>query len=458
MRLDKLCPTNRHTTTAGLSQAPVKYQNLGGPRSSLVAERGLDNWTEFLWRPRSSRLQLHRVVDSIGHPVLNNLVERNDQPPGHIGGGDTKHARTGVDNGESPGASVAVGLLVGSDERLALIVLYEIGGDVGILIVEGATVNEEVEDGRKDDKSLVRNTLLIKKVHQACHPPIVVANSVQVLVEVVVLAVHASVRHVIVVRVALWKAPGVVSGTSKVSQPHALVVVGGVVYEVLENIGLVKSPISFELLLGDDVLKAQFSVELLLTIILLNFGFEESGLPLQIAVIHVGGGGVLLDLVHHAENLGNARLVAVAVGFGKLLDGHGIGTAVIGAVALGRHGSSGVGGRDIDTTKALFRLVDPCVVRLCPFVGLLLFLVALVEVHDQAMGVRALLERPEILTKTLHQDEDDVLDLDVAISKRLLEGRQDVVVEVGDLQRVVHGVVVGILLRKSYLRALVVGD
>lgn len=72
--------------------------------------------------------------------------------------------------------------------------------------------------------------------------------------------------------------------------------------------------------------------------------------------------------------------------------------------------------------------------------------------------MRALLKRPEVLSQTLHEDEYNVLDLDIAIAKRLLQCGENIVVEVGNLQRVGNGVVVRILLVNRNLRALVVAD
>lgn len=158
---------------------------------------------------------------------------------------------------------------------------------MGVLLVEGTAVDEEVEDGwedrdgggvgvvldsrevgvsegqadsvvgdelvlvcallasavvlervtvitSEDDKGLVGDALVVEEVHQAGHPTIVPAKGVQVPVEVVVHLVHAGVRNVIVVRSALGKTPSVVSSAGEVSQPHALVVGGRVGDEVLE--------------------------------------------------------------------------------------------------------------------------------------------------------------------------------------------------------------------------------
>lgn len=415
---------------------PLRYgYGFGNPLCSLVAKSRLCSCDEFFWRPRRYRLQLHGIIDSIGDTVLNDLVERNDQAPVNIGRCDTEHTSTRVDNRESPGASVTIGLLVGSDKRLTLIIVDQIGSDVGIVLVEGAAVDEKVEDGwqdgdgggvgvvldsgevgvsegqadtvvgdelvlvcallasiilegvtvvtGEDDECLIGDALFVEKVHQASHPAIVVADSVHVPVEVVVLLVHTSVRHVIVVGITFRQAPCVVGGASEVRQPHALVVGGGVGDELLEvghkdglgvgevidllvkNVGLVVAPVILELLLGDDVLESQLGIELLLAIVLLNFGFEEGSLPLQVAEVGVGRRDVLLDLVEHAQNLRNARLVAVGIGFGELLNGHGVGTTVIGAVALGRHGGGSVSGSDVDTTETLLSLVVPCVVGGC---------------------------------------------------------------------------------------------
>lgn len=374
--------------------------------------------------------------------------------------------------------------------------IADVGALISALLVKVLVEAMAVIAG-KDDKSLVGNTRLLEKVHKLSHPTVVIPDSVDVLVKVAMpLVVHVSMGQVVLVREILGCIPGMVGRARKVRHPHALVVGGGVGDElaevrhkdrlgvgkvvdlVVKNVRLIEAPILLKLSPGDDVLEAKLGIKLFLSVVLLHLGLKESGLPLQISEIVIVRGNVFLGAVEEIEDLGDTRLVGVGVGFVKLLDGHGIRTAVVGAVTLGGHCGGGVAADDVDATISFLGRVVP--LELGGLVGLAirvgeahglssepldvrrqlrqalvdsLSVLLVAGVQDEVVDVRALLEGPEFLSQTLHEDKHDVLDLDRPIAKSLLQSGENFGIKVGDLQRIVDRVVIRAMLPD--VRALV---
>ncbi|KAJ6441249.1 hypothetical protein O9K51_07045 [Purpureocillium lavendulum] len=351
-----------------------------------------------------------------------------------------------------------------------------VGARLVEVLLEGLAVVAD-EDGQR----LVGDAEVVEQLHHHAHPHVVEAHRVEVLVELLVLAALA---HVVDRLEPVGHAPRVVRRAGKVRQEHALVVgrrVGDVVAQVrLERrLGVPKVVDLFERrvrrrvlvhdLLLDDGVEADLELELVLPVVRVGDGHEEGRVPQLLEVVgRVGAGAAgvaALDLVEEVEDLRDARLVAVGLGLLKHGHRHGPHAAVAGGHALGRRAAGRVAADDGDAAVAGPRAVVPHrvtggrvrrpvgapeVARLAAdLLGVgrqlrqervdLVVLAGVVRAQDDLVDARVLLQREQLLARALHLEEGDVLDVDAR--QRLPQRRQHLLVEVGDAERVVDGVV-----------------
>lgn len=99
----------------------------------------LCNTLHFLGIP----LPMNKLVLKIIRHGHNKPIRRRRRP-------HTQNLAAGVDNVEVPRLPAVVGGFVGADEGLAFVLMEEVGGDVGVLGVDGFGLDEEVKDCGED--------------------------------------------------------------------------------------------------------------------------------------------------------------------------------------------------------------------------------------------------------------------------------------------------------------------